>query len=85
MLTMETTRVFRRPFALSRVGRPTPAGTLRPAIDEEDIPGPSSLAFERVATMPHVSAMPAPGGSNPMFVVDADERAAPVEADPRDA
>jgi hypothetical protein len=83
--TTETTLTFCRPFALSAVDRPSPAGTYRLAVDEEDIAGLSFLAFKRVATMLHAPAVSAPGGPNQMFVVNADELAAACEADRRGA
>jgi hypothetical protein len=85
MRTTATTLTFRRAFALSAVGRPSPAGTYQLAIDEEEILGLSFLAFKRVTTMLYVPALSTPGGPDQVFVVNADELAAAVEADQRGA
>jgi hypothetical protein len=84
--TTETTLTFCRPFALSAVDRPSPAGTYRLAVDEEDLPGLSFLAFKRASRRRCTSrALSAPGGPNQMFVVNPDELAAAFEADRRSA
>jgi hypothetical protein len=77
----ETTVTFARPFALSEVDRPLPAGTYRVVVDEEDIPGLSFLAFRRTATMLHLPAVSERGGGGEVFLVDPDELAAALEAD----
>jgi hypothetical protein len=77
----ETTMKFSRAFTLSEVDRPLPAGTYRVVVDEEDIPGLSFLAFRRIATMLHVPALSAPGGTAEMFLVNPDALAAALEAD----
>ena len=79
----EMTLTFSKPFALSEVDRPLPAGAYRVVVDEEDIPGLSFLAFRRTATMLHVPALSAPGGHKEIFVVNPDELAAALEADRR--
>ena len=60
---------FTRPFALSGVDRPLPAGTYRVVVDEEDIPGLSFLAVSERT------------GAGEVFLVDPDELAAALEAD----
>jgi hypothetical protein len=77
----KTKLTFAKPFALSEVDRPLPAGTYRVVVDEEDIPGLSFVVFRRVATMLQVPALSAPGGPIEMFLVNPDELAAAVEAD----
>jgi hypothetical protein len=77
----ETTTTFSSAFALSDVDRPSPPGTYRVVVDEEEIPGLSFLAFRRTATRLYVPALSAPGGVNEMFLVDPGEFAAAVEAD----
>ena len=79
----ETTVTFSKPFALSEVDRPLPAGAYRVVVDEEDIPGLSFLAFRRTATMLHVPALSTPGGHKEVFVVNPDELVAALEADRR--
>jgi hypothetical protein len=76
---------FRRPFALSAIDGLLSAGSYRLVVDEEEIPGLSFLAFKRTATMLHIPALSTPGGPNQVFVVNADELAAVLEADRRDA
>jgi hypothetical protein len=77
----ETAVTFTRPFALSGVDRPLPAGTYRVVVDEEDIPGLSFLAFRRTATMLHFPAVSERAGGGEVFVIDPDELAAALEAD----
>ena len=79
--TTESTLTFRRPFTLSAVGESLPAGAYRVAVDEDEIPGLSFVAFRRTATMLHVPALSALIGLRQMFVVDADELAAAIERD----
>ena len=69
----ETPATFTRPFALSGVDRPLPAGTYCIVVDEEDIPGLSFLAFRRTATMLHLPAVSKRGGVAEVFLVDPDE------------
>ena len=59
--TTETTVTFSRSFTLSAVDGVLPAGTYRVSVDEEEIDGLSFRAFQRVATMLHLPADPAPG------------------------
>jgi hypothetical protein len=79
------TLTFCRPFVLSAVDCPAPAGMYRLAIDEDEAPGLSFLTFKRVATMLYVSALSTPGGPHPMFAVNADELAAAFAGDRRGA
>jgi len=77
----ETTATFSRPFALSEVDRPLPAGTYRVVVDEEDIPGLSFVAFRRTATALYLPALSSPGGRSERFLINSDELTAALEAD----
>jgi hypothetical protein len=77
----ETTLTFSKAFALSDVDCPLPAGTYRVVVDGEDVPGLSSLAFRRIATMLQVPALSASSGPTEMFLVNPDELAAALETD----
>jgi hypothetical protein len=51
--------------------------------EEEEIPDLSFVAFGRTATMLHLPALPATGGTHQVVSVDPVEWAAVVEADGR--
>jgi len=79
--TTETTVTFSRPFTLSAVDGVLPAGTYRVSVDEEEIEGLSFRAFQRVATMLHLPANPAPGGRRELVQIDPQELAGALAAD----
>ena len=79
--TTETTITFRRPFKLSAFDNEQPEGTYRLVIDEEEIPNVSFLAYRRTATMLHIPALSAVGGSHQVFQVDSAELTKALEAD----
>lgn len=60
-----------------------PAGTYRLVTEEEEIPGLSSVAYRRTATMLHLPTLPATGATHQVVNVDPVEWAAVVEADGR--
>lgn len=81
----ETMVTFRRPFSLSTLDAPQPAGTYLLVIEEEDIDGLSFLAFRRTATLLQVPAQAGPAakprGGYQMYPVDAAEFEAALLAD----
>ncbi|KZD07857.1 hypothetical protein [Oceanibaculum pacificum] len=82
----ETMVTFRRPFSLSTLDAPQPAGTYLLVIEEEDIDGLSFLAFRRTATLLQVPAQQTgptakPRGGYQMYPVDAAEFEAARRAD----
>ncbi len=76
----KTTITFARPFRLSDVDGPQPAGTYRLVTDEEEISGLSFVGFRRIATSLHVPAISASGLSQ-VFQVDPVELAAALASD----
>jgi hypothetical protein len=58
-----------------------PAGTYRLVVDEEEIFGLSFLAYRRTATMLHVPAVTAHNGTHQVFLIDAEELEAALDAD----
>lgn len=74
--TTQTQITFRRPFRLSVLPIPQPAGTYRVVTDEDEIPGLSFQAFHRTATMLHIPAIGLSGGSSQVILVDPVELAA---------
>ena len=84
MRTSETTITFRRPFSLTAIDSPQPAGTYRLVTDEEEILGLSFLVFRRTATMLHTPAVSiSSSGRNQVFFVDPAELAAALDLDGR--
>jgi hypothetical protein len=81
--TTETTVTFRRPFTLTSLDGPQPAGTYRLVTDEEEILGLSFLAFRRTATMLHIPAISISGRTNQIFHINSAELAAALKADGR--
>lgn len=79
--TTETMVTFRRPFTLAAIDGAQPAGTYKVITEEEQIPGLSFVAFRRVATLLHLPANPAPGGTSQVVSVSPDELAAALAAD----
>lgn len=79
--TTETTVTFTRPFTLTGLDRPQPAGVYRLETDEEEVPGLSFVAFRRTATMLHLPALSTPGHAAEVVPVDPAELTAALEAD----
>lgn len=79
--TTETTVTFRRPFTLSAVDGVQPAGTYRLVTDEEQIPGLSFVAFQRMTTTLHLPSSPSPGCKREVVNVDPAELADALNAD----
>ena len=81
MRTTETTVTFSRSFTLTSVDGVQPAGTYRLSVDEQEIEGLSFRAFQRVSTMLHLPANPAPGRKRELVQVDPQELAGALAAD----
>lgn len=81
MRTTHTAVTFRRPFTLSSVEGPQPAGTYRLETEEEQIEGLSFNAFRRLAMTLHLPADPLPGGTRQVVQVDPAELAAALATD----
>ncbi|MDD3447343.1 MAG: hypothetical protein PHS60_18220 [Zavarzinia sp.] len=79
--TTESSVTFTRPFTLTALGRPCPAGTYRVVTDEEQILGVSFVAFQRTATMLHLPALSAASRTRQVVTVDPVELASALEAD----
>ena len=81
--TSDTEVTFRRPFTLSVLAVPLPAGTYRVVTDEEEVPGLSFLAHRRKTTMLHIPAVSVRSGLHQVIDVDPKELAEALEADQR--
>jgi len=79
--TTRTSVTFRRPFRLSSVDGPQPAGTYRLETEEEQIEGLSFNAFRRMTTTLFLPADPAPGATRQIVQIDPEELAAMLLAD----
>lgn len=73
--TQDTTVTFDHPFRMSGADEVLPAGTYRVVIDEEQLLGPSFVAYRRISTMLQTPAVSAPQGRCTSLSVD------PVELD----
>ena len=71
--TIETTVTFTKPFTLSSVDGPQPAGTYRLETEEEQIEGVSFNAFRRMTMSLFLPANPAPGATRHVVQVDPRE------------
>ena len=79
--TIETTVTFTRPFTLSSVDGPQPAGTYRLEAEEEQIEGVSFNAFRRTTMLLFLPANPAPGAMRHVVQVDPTELSDALLAD----
>ena len=79
--TTQTSVTFSRPFSLSSVDGPQPAGTYRLETEEEQIDGLSFNAFRRMTMTLFLPADPAPGATRHVVQVDPEELAAMLLAD----
>jgi hypothetical protein len=79
--TTEQTVTFARPFTLSSLDGMQPAGTYRLVIDEEELPGLSFQAFQRLRTMLYLPANGLPGHLREVVIVDPAELAEAIEVD----
>jgi hypothetical protein len=71
--TIQTTVTFTRPFTLSALDGPQPAGTYRLEAEEEQIEGLSFNAFRRTTMVLVLPADPAPGATRHVVQVDPRE------------
>jgi hypothetical protein len=79
--TTERTVTFNRPFTLSSLDGLQPAGTYRLVTDEEELPGLSFQAFQRMHTTLYLPANSRPGHAREVVEVDPAELAEALEAD----
>ncbi len=78
--SVETTVTFDHAFTIGDATGVRPAGTYRVVIDEDEVRGPSFLAYRRVATLFHVPAIGSPGPEQ-VFAVDGAALDAAVRVD----
>ena len=79
--TSEHTVSFIHPFKLHACEAVQPPGTYRVVVDEEEIFGLSFLAYRRTATMLHTPALSAQGHAHQVYIVEAADLDAALEAD----
>ena len=79
--TTETTVTFRHPFTLTAIDGIQPAGTYRLVTDEQQIPGLSFVAFQRMTTALYLPSRPSPGCKREVVNVDPAELADALKAD----
>lgn len=79
--TTVTMITFRKPFVLTSLDGPLPAGTYPMEVDEEEIRGVSFLAYRRTATMLHVPTVTGGRSGHDVYTVDFDELARALEED----
>jgi hypothetical protein len=81
--TIETTVTFTRPFTLTGLDGPQPAGTYTIETTEEEILDVSFPAFRRIETILRLPAVTRPGGTTQAVPVDPAELTAALAADRR--
>jgi hypothetical protein len=72
---------FRRPFGLSAVDGPLPAGRYRVITEEEPIEGLSFAAWQRTATLLFLPASAPRGSAREVVPIDPNELQAALAAD----
>ena len=77
----EHTFTFRRPFSLSAVDDPLPAGRYRVIVEEEPLEGLSFAAWQRVRTLLFLPADALPGKAREVVPIDPNELEAALAAD----
>ena len=77
----ERTLTFRRPFSLSAVDDPLPAGRYRVITEEELLEGLSFAAWQRVRTLLFLPANSLPGKAREVVPIDPNELEAALAAD----
>jgi len=75
------TLTFRRPFSLSAVDDPLPAGRYRVIVEEEPLEGLSFAAWQRVRTLLFLPADALPGKAREVVPIDPNELEAALAAD----
>jgi hypothetical protein len=77
----ERTLTFRRPFSLSAVDGPLPAGRYRVITEEEPLEGLSFVAWQRARTLLFLPADALPGKAREVVPIDPNELDAALAAD----
>ena len=78
---IQTTVPFHKPFTLSSIDGPQPAGTYQLEAEEEQIEGLSFSAFRRTTLLLFLPADPAPGATRHVVQVDPLELSEALLAD----
>ena len=78
---IQTTVTFHKPFTLSSIDGPQPAGTYQLEAEEEQIDGLSFSAFRRTTLLLFLPADPAPGATRHVVQVDPLELSEALLAD----
>ena len=79
--SIERTLTFRRPFSLSAVDAPLPAGRYRTITEEDLLEGVSFAAWQRVRTLLFLPADSLPGKAHEVVPIDVNELDAALAAD----
>ena len=79
--SIERTLTFRRPFSLSAVDGPLPAGRYRVITEEDLLEGLSFAAWQRVRTLLFLPADSLPGKAHEVVPIDVNELEAALAAD----
>ena len=79
--TIQTSVTFSKPFTLTSVDGPQPAGTYRLETEEEQIEGLSFSAFRRMTMTLFLPANPTPGATRHVVQVDPKELSEALLAD----
>jgi len=77
----ERTLTFRRPFSLSAVEGPLPAGAYRVVTEEELLEGLSFAAYQRTSTLLFLPANALPGRQREIVPIDPNELDVALAAD----
>ncbi len=77
----ERTLTFRRPFSLSALDGPLPAGRYRVITEEDLLEGLSFAAWQRVRTLLFLPADSLPGKAHEVVPIDVNELEAALAAD----
>ena len=79
--SIERTLTFRRPFSLSAIDGPLPAGRYRVITEEDLLEGLSFAAWQRVRTLLFLPADSLPGKAHEVVPIDVNELEAALAAD----
>jgi len=79
--SIERTLTFRRPFSLSALDGPLPAGRYRVITEEDLLEGLSFAAWQRVRTLLFLPADSLPGKAHEVVPIDVNELEAALAAD----
>jgi hypothetical protein len=79
--SIERTHTFQRPFSLSAVDGPLPAGRYRVVTEEESLEGLSFAAWQRTGTLIFLPADSLPGKAREVVPIDPNELDAALAAD----